>query len=73
MLKTPKSFDSNTWCSIVPLMEPSKVTTSGFKWNLSDDQIKFGSFISTSNQFDPNADEVFIQTSKPVLFSMKLL
>ena len=38
-------------CGLIPLAGPARVTTSGLKWNLDDDEMTFGRFISTSNEF----------------------
>ncbi|KAJ1498736.1 cAMP-dependent protein kinase subunit [Coelomomyces lativittatus] len=37
-------------CGLIPLEGEVKVKTSGLKWNLDNDILKFGHFISTSNQ-----------------------
>lgn len=42
-------------CGLVPLTGPARVTTTGLKWNLNDDEISFGRFISTSNQLATSA------------------
>lgn len=38
-------------CGLFPLGEQALVTTHGFKWNLNEQYLKFGSFISSSNEF----------------------
>lgn len=60
------------WCSIVPVGEPAKVSTTGFKWNLTDYVLKFGELISTSNEFNPDKDYCTVQSDRPVFFSMHL-
>ncbi|CAG2119100.1 unnamed protein product [Medioppia subpectinata] len=57
------------WCSLVPVGAPCLVTTTGFRWNLTNDTMSFGSLISTSNEFDPECRSVRIETDRPVLFS----
>lgn len=57
------------WCSLVPF-EPTRVTTNGLKWNLSDTVCKFGGMVSTSNTYDADSDFVEITTDKPLLWSM---
>ena len=68
-------------CGLVPLAGPARVTTAGLKWNLLDDEISFGRFISTSNQLavevrDANdgvveydATEVVITTDTPLVWT----
>lgn len=44
---------SARWCSLVPLNGPVRLVTTGFRWNLTaEDQLEFGRFISTSQEFD---------------------
>lgn len=75
VLSGTKSIKTNlksSWCSIVPVGEPCVVTTTGFRWNLTDYELKFGKLISTSNEFDRTQDHCTIQSEKPVFFSMHL-
>jgi thiamine pyrophosphokinase len=50
----------------VPLTGPARVTTTGLMWNLNDDEISFGKFISTSNQF---SNEVVITTDRALVWT----
>ena len=63
--------DPSSWCSLVPLMEPSVLTTTGLKWNLSGEALRFGQFISTSNQFASASGLVEVECSSGILWSMK--
>ena len=58
------------WCSLVPLTGESVVTTTGLKWNLNNGTLKFGHFISTSNEFVPSTP-VTVECTSPLLWSMK--
>ncbi|CAF0761037.1 unnamed protein product [Brachionus calyciflorus] len=39
-------------CGIIPLGDAAQVTTLGFKWNVFKKILKFGYFVSSSNEFD---------------------
>ncbi|XP_054165355.1 thiamin pyrophosphokinase 1-like [Oppia nitens] len=64
------SCKKSKWCSLVPVGAPTTVTTQGFRWNLTNDTMSFGSLISTSNEFDENDRTVRVETDRPLLFSM---
>lgn len=57
------------WCSLVPF-EATTVTTSGLKWNLTNQTMRFGGIVSTSNKYDSEATSVEITTDNPLLWSM---
>jgi thiamine pyrophosphokinase len=57
------------WCALIPL-EPTTVSTSGLKWNLTNHTMKFGGIVSTSNKYDGVSDVVKISTDKALLWSM---
>ena len=61
---------SSKWCSLVPMGTACRVTTTGFRWNLNNQILSFGSLISTSNEFDKNERLCRIETDRPLLFSM---
>lgn len=68
-------------CGILPLGEKvNKVTTTGLKWNLDNQEINLGSFISTSNEImipseiinndmAENYNKVTIETSGSIIWT----
>ena len=40
-----------THCGFFPMVKPAVVTTHGLKWNVSDAELEFGKFVSSSNEF----------------------
>lgn len=60
------------WCALVPIGEACQnVTTSGLKWNLDKQQLKYGRIVSTSNAFD-GSEQVKIKCSHTLLWAMKV-
>jgi thiamine pyrophosphokinase len=55
---------------IIPLKEPSIITTHGLEWDVTDWLTEFGGQVSTSNHV--KEDWVTIETSKDVLFTIDL-
>ena len=75
------------YCGFFPLAKSAQVTTRGLKWNLNKQSLKFGSFISSSNEFDFACNEqvnesdefkrsllnsVFIKTDEDLLWTMSI-
>ncbi len=57
----------NIHCSLVPLFGTvESVTTSGLRWNVTQKQMAFGRFISTSNEIVEDAVQVVC--SEPLLW-----
>lgn len=54
---------------ILPLYGPSVITTKGFEWDVTDWQTEMGGNVSTSNHIV--ADEVVVETSNDVLFTVE--
>lgn len=57
---------------IIPLQEPSRITTRGLEWDVSDWESKIGGKLSTSNHLLPRTRCVEIHTTKDVLFTIAL-
>ncbi len=53
-------------CSLLPLYGETRVTTQGLQWNLNDQKLVFGSFVSTSNFVA--SETVTIDCSAPLLW-----
>ncbi|XP_026322124.1 thiamin pyrophosphokinase 1 [Hyposmocoma kahamanoa] len=74
LIKIPKETlqSHKSWCSLVPIGEScTDVTTSGLKWDLDQQSLKFGEIVSTSNAFR-NKEEVTVVCSHTLLWSMRV-
>jgi len=56
---------------IIPIKEPSVITTKGLEWDVENWKTEFGGQISTSNHV--KEDWVEVETTKDVLFTIDLL
>ncbi|EJP65061.1 hypothetical protein ACQRIT_006464 [Beauveria bassiana] len=57
---------------IIPLREPSHITTKGLEWDVTDWLSQIGGSLSTSNHILPATKHVEIETTKDVLFTVAL-
>ncbi|KAF8269552.1 thiamine pyrophosphokinase, partial [Lactarius quietus] len=60
-------------CGLLPVgVDSAVLTTSGLRWNLTNETSGFGGLISTSNHLVPEEDIVFVETSRPILWVAEL-
>lgn len=58
------------WCSLIPIGNPCTVTTTGLKWNLTNDKLEFGGIISSSNEFNFSEKLVTVVPNNTLLWSL---
>lgn len=60
-------------CGLLPVgVDSTVLTTTGLRWNLTNQTSGFGGLISTSNHLVPEEDTVFVETSRPILWVAEL-
>ncbi|KAH7171292.1 thiamine pyrophosphokinase [Dactylonectria macrodidyma] len=57
---------------IIPLKEPSVISTTGLEWDVTDWKTEIGGRLSTSNHVLPDTQVIQIKTDKDVLFTIAL-
>lgn len=57
---------------IIPLREPSHITTKGLEWDVTDWLSQIGGKVSTSNHIMPDTRYIEVETTKDVLFTVAL-
>ncbi|RDA84172.1 hypothetical protein CP532_3907 [Ophiocordyceps camponoti-leonardi (nom. inval.)] len=60
------------YVGIIPLQEPSFISTKGLRWDVSNWETKMGGQLSTSNHVQPDAKIVEVETTSDVLFTIAL-
>ncbi|KAJ7158807.1 thiamine pyrophosphokinase [Mycena filopes] len=60
-------------CGLLPVGIASTVlSTTGLRWNLSNQESSFDGLVSTSNQFVPEEESVWVKTSSPIWWTAEL-
>lgn len=57
---------------ILPVGGPSRITTRGLEWDVTDWETEFGGQVSTSNHVLPETQVVEVATTRDVLFTIAL-
>ncbi|KAI1371410.1 thiamine pyrophosphokinase [Hypoxylon crocopeplum] len=60
------------YVGIIPVKEPSVITTKGLEWDVENWPTEFGGQMSTSNHVLPETKVVEVETTKDVLFTIAL-
>lgn len=64
----PDRFEKHV--GILPIGEPSVITTKGLEWDVTEWATGFGGQVSTSNHILPETQVVEITTTQDVVFTM---
>ncbi|KAF7312319.1 TPK-B1-binding domain-containing protein [Mycena indigotica] len=60
-------------CGLLPVgVDSTILSTSGLRWNLSQQESSFGGLVSTSNHLVPSEERVWIRTSRPIWWTAEL-
>jgi thiamine pyrophosphokinase len=57
---------------ILPVKEPSRITTNGLEWDIIDWETQFGGQLSTSNHVLPETQVVEVKTTTDVIFTIAI-
>lgn len=65
-------FETRT-CGLIPIDGPcTSTTTTGLKWNLAGQEMRFGGLISSSNHVDDAHTVVHVENSHPLIWTTEL-
>ncbi|KAI0303812.1 thiamine pyrophosphokinase [Multifurca ochricompacta] len=60
-------------CGLLPVgVDSTVLTTTGLRWNMTNETSGFGGLISTSNHLVPEEDTVSVETSRPIWWVAEL-
>jgi len=60
-----QSFAENV--GIIPILGPTRITTSGLEWDVSDWPTEFGAQVSTSNHIRSDVVRIVVGAKRPLL------
>ncbi|KZP31661.1 Thiamin pyrophosphokinase [Athelia psychrophila] len=64
---------SGPTCGLLPVgVDSTILSTTGLRWNLTEQESSFDGLISTSNHLVPGEDSVWIKTSRPIWWTAEL-
>ena len=71
VIEVSTGLEGRDRCGLIPVgCEVSEVTTSGLVYNLSGHRMAFGELISTSNAIAEGANEVSVESSHSLLWTL---
>ncbi len=63
-------YTSKDTCGLIPLGTSCTVSSTGFKWDLDEQELRFGGLVSSSNELP--ACKATVTTTAPLLFTLVL-
>lgn len=60
------------YVGVLPVKGPSRISTKGLEWDVTDWETEFGGRVSTSNHILPETKVVEVETTEDVLFTIAL-
>jgi thiamine pyrophosphokinase len=60
------------YVGLLPVGGPSRITTRGLEWDVTDWETRFGGRMSTSNHVLPETEVVEVETTEDVLWTIAL-
>jgi thiamine pyrophosphokinase len=66
---SPDERKEGNYCGLFPMKGSATVTTTGLGWDLVDEVMNFGTFVSSSNYIRPDSFQVTVKTSSHLLWT----